>query len=380
VNPIYLVILLISVLLNGYFISRYTEEVESTAYIEENISYMPGLNAKTAISSISQDIEDNMFEMLSLKQYHESVKLLINADSNDAKITNSLKHLILKHVQYQLNEGDMDSAIELLNEVLSNFPDEIQFLKLKSMAFELDEDFESAVRLIYEIQYRTYDSHEKQLALQDARSLSRRCIDQLLNKGDWSNISELTKLVLSLDQDFKYAQFRLGEALLKQEKYVSASSEAFRLLDEPKWNRAGEQLLTEILAEKQNISQIQLKKIGQQYITNSLIAGTTEVSLLVDTGASICVLSKEVFERIKSSINANNVGDIPLNTAGGIVIVELYRIPSLQIGHHSVKNIEFAVNPYSNDLFDGLLGMNFLSMFNFRIDQQTNKLMLQDKK
>ena len=89
-NPIYLVILLISVLLNGYFISKYTEEVESTAYIEENISYIPRLNAKTAISSISQDIENNMFEMLSLKQYHESVKLLINADSNDAKITHSL--------------------------------------------------------------------------------------------------------------------------------------------------------------------------------------------------------------------------------------------------------------------------------------------------
>tara|TARA_A100001011_G_scaffold290334_1_gene301732 strand:- start:335 stop:1291 length:957 start_codon:yes stop_codon:yes gene_type:complete len=318
--------------------------------------------------------------MLSLRQYHESVKLLINADLNDPKITYSLKYLMLKHAQYQLNEGDVGSAIELLNELLSNFPNEIQFLKLKSITFELIEDFESAVRLIYEIQYRTYDSYEKQLALQDARSLSRRCIDQLLNKGDWSDVSELTMLVLSMDQDFRYAQFRLAEALLKQEKYVSASVEASRLLDEPKWNRAGEQLLAEILAKKQNTSQIELKKIGQQYVANILIAGTTEVSLLVDTGASICSLSKEVFDLIKSSIYAENIGDIPLNTAGGIVLVELYRFPSLQLGNHLVKNIEVAVNPHSSGPFDGLLGMNFLSMFNFHIDQQTNRLLLQDKK
>ena len=187
-------------------------------------------------------------------------------------------------------------------------------------------------------------------------------------------------LVLSMDQDFRYAQFRLAEALLKQEKYVSASVEASRLLDEPKWNRAGEQLLAEILAKKQNTSQIELKKIGQQYVANILIAGTTEVSLLVDTGASICSLSKEVFELIKSSIYAENIGDIPLNTAGGIVLVELYRFPSLQLGNHLVKNIEVAVNPHSSGPFDGLLGMNFLSMFNFHIDQQTNRLLLQDKK
>ncbi len=379
-NPIYLVISLISVVLNICFLSKCSEDIESTTKVKNDTSYISKSTTRTLTSPTSRDIENNILKMLSLRQYHESVKLLINADLNDPKITYSLKYLMLKHAQYQLNEGDVGSAIELLNELLSNFPNEIQFLKLKSITFELIEDFESAVRLIYEIQYRTYDSYEKQLALQDARSLSRRCIDQLLNKGDWSDVSELTMLVLSMDQDFRYAQFRLAEALLKQEKYVSASVEASRLLDEPKWNRAGEQLLAEILAKKQNTSQIELKKIGQQYVANILIAGTTEVSLLVDTGASICSLSKEVFELIKSSIYAENIGDIPLNTAGGIVLVELYRFPSLQLGNHLVKNIEVAVNPHSSGPFDGLLGMNFLSMFNFHIDQQTNRLLLQDKK
>ena len=378
-NPVYLVILLISIVLNIYFLSKFSEDVESTTKVEKNTSHIPKLNATTEEPPISQEIDDDMLEMLSLRQYHESVKLLIKADLDDPTITLSLKRLLLKHIQDQLNDGYVGSAIKLLDELLSNFPHEIQFLKLKATTFELLEDFESAVRLIYEIQYRTYDVQKKTLALQDARNLSRRCIDRLFNKGDWANVSELTKLILSLDQDFKYAQFYLAKALLKQEKYMSSSLEASRLLDEPKWKQAGEQLLAKILSKRQNISQIQLIKLGHQYMVDGLIAGTTEVSLLLDTGASICVLSEEVFERVESSINAKNIGDIPLNTAGGTVVVELYQIPSLQLGHHSVKNIEVAINPYLNDSFDGLLGMNFLSMFNFRIDQQTSKLILQDK-
>ncbi len=378
-NPVYLVVLLISIVINIYFLSKFSEDVKSTIKVEEDESYIPKLSATIGDSPISQEIDDDILEMLSLQQYHESVKLLIKADLNDPAITQSLKRLVLKHIQDQLSDGYVGSAIELLDELLSYFPNEIQFLKLKSTTFELLEDFESAVRLIYEIQYRTYDLHKKTLALQDARNLSRRCIDRLFNKGDWANVSELTTLIVSLDQDFNYAQFHLAEALLEQEKYINASLEASRLLDEPKWKRAGEQLLARILSKKQNISQIQLKKIGQQYMVDGLITGTTEVSLLLDTGASICVLSREVFERIESSINAKNIGDTTVNTAGGTIVVELYQVPSLQLGHHSVENIEVAINPYLNDSFDGLLGMNFLSLFNFRIDQQTNKLFLQDK-
>ncbi len=378
-NPIYLVVLLISIVINIYFLSKFSEDVKSTIKVEEDESYIPKLSATIGDSPISQEIDDDILEMLSLQQYHESVKLLIKADLNDPAITQSLKRLVLKHIQDQLSDGYVGSAIELLDELLSYYPNEIQFLKLKSTTFELLEDFESAVRLIYEIQYRTYDLHKKTLALQDARNLSRRCIDRLFNKGDWANVSELTTLIVSLDQDFNYAQFHLAEALLEQEKYINASLEASRLLDEPKWKRAGEQLLARILSKKQNISQIQLKKIGQQYMVDGLITGTTEVSLLLDTGASICVLSREVFERIESSINAKNIGDTTVNTAGGTIVVELYQVPSLQLGHHSVENIEVAINPYLNDSFDGLLGMNFLSLFNFRIDQQTNKLFLQDK-
>ena len=378
-NPVYLVVLLISIVINIYFLSKFSEDVKSTIKVEEDESYIPKLSATIGDSPISQEIDDDILEMLSLQQYHESVKLLIKADLNDPAITQSLKRLVLKHIQDQLSDGYVGSAIELLDELLSYYPNEIQFLKLKSTTFELLEDFESAVRLIYEIQYRTYDLHKKTLALQDARNLSRRCIDRLFNKGDWANVSELTTLIVSLDQDFNYAQFHLAEALLEQEKYINASLEASRLLDEPKWKRAGEQLLARILSKKQNISQIQLKKIGQQYMVDGLITGTTEVSLLLDTGASICVLSREVFERIESSINAKNIGDTTVNTAGGTIVVELYQVPSLQLGHHSVENIEVAINPYLNDSFDGLLGMNFLSLFNFRIDQQTNKLFLQDK-
>ena len=74
-NPIYLVISLISVVLNICFLSKCSEDIESTTKVKNDTSYISKSTTRTLTSPTSRDIENNILKMLSLRQYHESVKL-----------------------------------------------------------------------------------------------------------------------------------------------------------------------------------------------------------------------------------------------------------------------------------------------------------------
>jgi predicted aspartyl protease len=66
-----------------------------------------------------------------------------------------------------------------------------------------------------------------------------------------------------------------------------------------------------------------------------------------------------------------------MNTAGGIVNAQVYKFEQFQICCYRFKSIEIAVmylDTMKNE--DGLLVMNILKHFVFKIDQENNQLIL----
>ena len=57
----------------------------------------------------------------------------------------------------------------------------------------------------------------------------------------------------------------------------------------------------------------------------------------------------------------------------------IYEVDEFSLQGYQVKNLIFAVSPYLNLGNDGLLGMNFLRLFDFHIDQAHNLLRLKNK-
>ena len=86
-----------------------------------------------------------------------------------------------------------------------------------------------------------------------------------------------------------------------------------------------------------------------------------------------------MFEVVQAQVDASYLREIQLNTAGGVVTAQLYRLSSLSLGSDRVTDLEIAINPHSSTKFDGLLGMNFLRHFEFAIDQSSNRLRLRPK-
>ena len=117
---------------------------------------------------------------------------------------------------------------------------------------------------------------------------------------------------------------------------------------------------------------------GNQVIVDAVIDNSTLVRLVVDTGASIVVISKEVAERLGIAEESTDT-DIEIIMANGAAVnAKPVILQSVKIGEAEVKNVPAAI--LENNVVggaDGLLGMSFLSNFVISVDTSSNKLILE---
>lgn len=127
-------------------------------------------------------------------------------------------------------------------------------------------------------------------------------------------------------------------------------------------------------------SRVALQKSGQHYTVDvTMINGYDEVDfrLMIDTGASLTLLTPEAAERLGIAVD-----DIErrqrLVTPGGLVDAPLYQIEALAVGQEIVWDLPIAIVPLDlgEGLIDGLIGMDFLGKFDFKIDQDKQELKL----
>ena len=93
----------------------------------------------------------------------------------------------------------------------------------------------------------------------------------------------------------------------------------------------------------------------------------TEVLLVLDTGASVVVLHHE----IKDQLNLRQIQKGKLMTAGGQAIdANIVKLDYVKVGPLTKKNLYASVIEHGGPpvKYDGLLGMNFLQDYEYRID------------
>ena len=121
---------------------------------------------------------------------------------------------------------------------------------------------------------------------------------------------------------------------------------------------------------------IPVKPYGDNhFIVEVQINGGVKANLMVDTGASMVILS----ERLGGVLNVNNNQNLPsmsFDTAGGKVDSPLFVMDSLRVGNAEAFGIEASTNPHFNGEVDGLLGMSFLGDFKVEIDKENLKMFL----
>ena len=129
--------------------------------------------------------------------------------------------------------------------------------------------------------------------------------------------------------------------------------------------------------EKQSNSYaIPVKAYGDgHFIVEALINGKIKANLMVDTGATMVILSDQLGERLRITDN-KDLPTMSFNTAGGKVETPLFVLESLKIGNAEVFALEASTNPNFKGGVDGLLGMSFLGEFKLEMDRENSKMLL----
>ena len=230
------------------------------------------------------------------------------------------------------------------------------------------------------MQYHLFNRTEVHEAVNVARELVQQQVDVLIKNNHWLELRNLIEEVLLFDAEslklqwvFARAQYQLGE-------FEYALNAVEPLLNQPNYEIKARTLLADIEAAIRKPQSIPLSRQGEHFIVQALMNDTFNVSLMLDTGASISLLSESAFDELSQYSDVIYIKDLNLNTAGGIVTANIYQVAEVSKQGYVVNDFLFAVShSYANDYNDGLLGMNFLKAFDFHIDQNNGLLILKNK-
>ena len=125
---------------------------------------------------------------------------------------------------------------------------------------------------------------------------------------------------------------------------------------------------------------VPLQRVGRSLVVQVRIGGSREAHLIVDTGATLTVLSREIALDLGLFSEAP-VSTALVSTAGGQVTVDVVRVGTMAVGGAEVRDVAVAVYdlPDATPAIDGLLGLSYLSHFLVTLDTERGQLSLRSR-
>ncbi len=131
---------------------------------------------------------------------------------------------------------------------------------------------------------------------------------------------------------------------------------------------------------KTEIKTVKIDTSSGHVTVDAILNGKVTAKLLLDTGATLIVLSNNVAESLK--IDTKKLTKIvELELADGRKInTKFTTLDSVSVQGVIAKDIDAAILPVGAEKLnvkDGVLGMSFLKRFSFKVDYKNNKLILE---
>lgn len=127
---------------------------------------------------------------------------------------------------------------------------------------------------------------------------------------------------------------------------------------------------------------VEVASRGNTLIVKALLNKKVEATLVLDTGASIMMIRRSVAQKL--GFNPDRLKpNMRVGVADGRqVLASLIKLDSVKVQNVEARDVETSVllEDYGGvGMYDGLLGMSFLSRFAFKVDYKEGKLILEKK-
>ncbi len=126
----------------------------------------------------------------------------------------------------------------------------------------------------------------------------------------------------------------------------------------------------------ENVTNVRI--IGNQVLVPVTLGhngNRVSTTLLLDTGATVTAVDSEIFAglNLENSKTRSISGRV---AGGGTVSGKLARIDFIEVGPHRISDFDVAAIPHggTKENHDGLLGMNFLRNYHYRIDFENQQI------
>ncbi|WP_111978761.1 retropepsin-like aspartic protease [Algibacillus agarilyticus] len=382
---ILLLLLTISLALNIYWYQRFssgdTHPAEKSIVV---ISSQPaGSSSPQAVVSHAIDTKPSLLlvneaqQAFEMQDFYIAVDLLHDLEHEDEKQAQRLKYEWLKQLHLLIASQQYQQAHLFLDALLNFYPDDPMFKPVRAELFQKAGKIHDAITIYYDLLLTTQDDIQAATWRQFARDLSVHYIGQLKVRADWQHLLHFIDDVEQSDPDFTtYALARI-QAYLALQQLDDADFELKKLAYDPSLSSVIAEFQQQLLLAQSERKAIQLQQFANQFFVSALINRADHVQLMIDTGAALTVISRDVFNRLSSEYEFTFVREAEMNTAGGLAMAQIYNANAFSIDEFEIKDLRIAVMPLSlSHHADGLLGMNFLRYFQFEIDQQNTQLWL----
>ncbi|MEP0175768.1 MAG: retropepsin-like aspartic protease [Paraglaciecola sp.] len=370
-------LLTLSISLNVYlFFAIFTEKtLNSTLNLTENTEPQPITQPIIRQSDAGQ---------------RDSIKLFTNQANNkttSGHITN--REQLLEQANEWLQNKEFAALIPFLQNYLKAHPQDMAFLLIEAKMKVETELLSDAISHYYDLLRSPMTAAQQTEVEQQITKLTQTTITQLERNYSWDILAMFVEPLLQLEPTSRLYILSLATAYAQQLQ-AGLMENVLGALDyyDPDAQKVRQIVLAQLPAEQaatpeeqtqppQNeviARSIPLKQVRDQYLVSGALSGNP-VNLLIDTGASITAISEQYFDQLSNRFKINHLGRFTIGTAGGSVMASIYEFRELTLHHVTVQNLPVVVLPMEGiSNADGLLGMNFLREFDFKIDQK-NALM-----
>lgn len=256
-------------------------------------------------------------------------------------------------------------------------PTPFRQLEQEVIANLVDRDFVTALDLLMEADLiASSEAEVRQLSSLLDETVKQR-VDQLTALQQFGEIDALYEdLTLSMPERAEY-YFLLAQHRIDMDNPEGALPVLAQIENHHQLGGRAREMIDLLSAEGNNLplAAIPLERSGDQYLVQATVDDSIEVTLLLDTGASMTILAPGILRNLGYALDGRKAS---FSTANGVVQAPVVSVQSLSLGDQRVGPIVIGAIGLSRGKgkVDGLLGMDYLSGFEFSLDQSAEMLNL----
>lgn len=292
---------------------------------------------------------------------------------------------LLTQANLWLRDKDFLRLGTFLQDYLKQYPQDMDFLLLEAKVHVETTLLSDAIAHYYDLLRKPMTAAQKHEVENQIQHLSKNTIEQLTRNYSWDILAMFVEPLLQLEPNNRLyiltlamAYAELAQAGLMENTLASLD------FNDPDAQRVRQIIVAQQLTQTDDEAStfdagnlethfgppIPLKQFGDQYVVDAQLS-SNNLTLLIDTGASVTAISKQYFDNLSNRYKINYLGSFNIGTAGGTIMARMYQFRELTINHVTVENLPVMILPMQGiENADGLLGMNFLREFDFKIDQR----------